>query len=370
MGVLKGTGEFLIEMVRNLDTVLNSALQLIGVFGVYRLTMKAMSDTAFGSLKNQEKELAVRKAQQAVVLKQAAAYRTLTAAEKESIALSNRGTAADYAAMYAAGQLADEEIKLAVALGRLNKEKAKAILLSKRYNEEQLASMLSSGQMSMEEVAIYHQQNTEIAKQVDGIKNVSRGTIVWTGAMGKLNNAFKTLWSTLRANWIFLLIGAITQLVTWLASAGKAARELQKDLSGIASSGIREADELDRRFRRLAETITNTSENTKEHRDALAELGRTYKDILPSYMLTNKYLTEMKGRYEGVTDAIRDYIRIKAQEEGAAKISESTEEAITKEQDRIEKRIKRLMSDLNGMDLSIPEIGLIMADARRSTECL
>ncbi len=68
-------------------------------------------------------------------------------------------------------------------------------------------------------------------------------------------------------------------------------------MSDVVSGGLKEARDLDERFVKLANTITSTNERTQEHQEAPQRaLKGTYGDILPSYVLTNEYLSQMKGQ--------------------------------------------------------------------------
>ena len=102
----------------------------------------------------------------------------------------------------------------------------------------------------------------------------------------------------------------ITTLYVNLTKASREAELLKKSLTNISSEGFVRAAELSRTFETLANNAVKAADGSKEQQDALAELNRTYKDIIPEEELRIESLRALKGEYESVTTAI--YSKIQA----------------------------------------------------------
>lgn len=110
----------------------------------------------------------------------------------------------------------------------------------------------------------------------------------------------------------YLIVGsAIIAVITGIYYAVQSARKEQEKFNKTVSEGVVSANEMTANFKRLAEIATDSSKSTKEQNEALAELKRTYSDILPSQTLQIENLKAMKGNYDAVTTAI--YAKIEAQ---------------------------------------------------------
>lgn len=130
-----------------------------------------------------------------------------------------------------------------------------------------------------------------------------------------------------------VITGIASGLVYFYTEATRASRqaeELSNNLSKIQNEGNYNAAKLSSNFKRLADIILTTSKNSKEYKDALSELKRTYGDILPEQTLTAEGLMELKGNYEGVTSAIYSYIEARMKEKEITAISEIYGENVEK----------------------------------------
>jgi hypothetical protein len=104
-------------------------------------------------------------------------------------------------------------------------------------------------------------------------------------------------------------ISLFTYLVYKIAEAVQNANRLKKELNGIYDETGSKADALVTNFESLAKKAVNAADGSREQREALHELQRTYRDIIPEQNLTIEKLREMKGEYGNLTVAIREYIR-------------------------------------------------------------
>lgn len=126
------------------------------------------------------------------------------------------------------------------------------------------------------------------------------------------------------------IASGLVYLYTEATRASRQAEELSNNLSKIQNEGNYNAAKLSSNFKRLADIILTTSKNSKEYKDALSELKRTYGDILPEQTLTAEGLMELKGNYEGVTSAIYSYIEARMKEKEITAITDIYGENVEK----------------------------------------
>lgn len=126
------------------------------------------------------------------------------------------------------------------------------------------------------------------------------------------------------------IASGLVYLYTEATRASRQAEELSNNLSKIQNEGNYNAAKLSSNFKRLADIILTTSKNSKEYKDALSELKRTYGEILPEQTLTAEGLMALKGNYEGVTSAIYSYIEARMKEKEITAISEIYGEDVEK----------------------------------------
>ena len=108
---------------------------------------------------------------------------------------------------------------------------------------------------------------------------------------------------------ITAVISLFTYLVYKIAEARQNAKRLKEELKGIYDETGSKADALVTNFESLAKKAVNAADGSREQSEALHELQRTYRDIIPEQNLTIEKLREMKGEYSNLTVAIREYIR-------------------------------------------------------------
>lgn len=130
-----------------------------------------------------------------------------------------------------------------------------------------------------------------------------------TTRMGLLKSGFASVAKSIGAGLgIGLVIGAVTTLAYKLFEAYENAHRLDRKLDEIdAETPVLQAQSI-RNFEFLAKAATEAADGSRQQKDALDELNRTYKDILPQDALKIENLRNMKGNYEALTVAIREYI--------------------------------------------------------------
>lgn len=162
-------------------------------------------------------------------------------------------------------------------------------------------------------------------------------------------NVFGKAWYRLAASFlggggVKLAVAVVGLLVAKLASAAIEANRLNRELSKISSDAENRTAYLQRNFIRLANVATDSSKSAKEQQEAVAELQRTYSDIIPSQDLEIKKLIDLKGNYESVTRAIRDKVSAQMLEQQMNKVEEDFGQKLAEQRN---KAIQRLMSNFN-----------------------
>lgn len=219
---------------------------------------------------------------------------------------------------------------------------------------------------------------TDLALAEERYNAAQDGTFAKTSAKWAMNQAkymklaanattaFSRSWYKLAASmagggWIGLAITAITVLISWLVSARKEANRLNQEVSRIGAESALQADQSVRNFDRLANAAANTVDGTKEQADALAELHRSYRDIIPVQDMTIDKLRKMEGNYKSLTAAIREKISMQAKEEQISLITSDYGDKTS----RKEKQARQFLMDRG---LSSSEATAVMDEIRKSVD--
>ena len=134
-------------------------------------------------------------------------------------------------------------------------------------------------------------------------------------ALKGFGGALKSIGSFIKANWVGMLITAVTALVSWLISARQEANRLNKELAKIDTEGALQADQSVRNFERLARAIRESADGSAKQTEALEEMKRTYGEFLPSQDKSIINLVREKDGYNAVTQAIREKIALQIHEQ-------------------------------------------------------
>ena len=138
---------------------------------------------------------------------------------------------------------------------------------------------------------------------------------------------------------IGLAITAATTLAYKLFEAYENAHRLDRKLEEInAETPVLQAQSV-RNFEFLAKAAVSAADGSRQQKEALEELNRTYRDILPQDALKIENLREMKGDYEKLTVAVREYI---AEQQKQKQLSAIEEEYGAREKELIGKIQKRM----------------------------
>lgn len=154
------------------------------------------------------------------------------------------------------------------------------------------------------------------------------------------------------------LISGVTYLAYKIFEALQNAKRLKEELKGIYDETGSKADALVTNFESLANKAVNAADGSREQSEALHELQRTYRDIIPEQNLTIEKLREMKGEYNNLTVAIREYIRQTQMQRGI--------DAINSEYGKKLLDAERKMKDkLMGMGISEDQASRISSEFKR-----
>lgn len=139
------------------------------------------------------------------------------------------------------------------------------------------------------------------------------------GLLGKRFNVFggalKSLSTFVATNFWTILLTGIALLTSALVSANEKANRLKNTLAEIGASGSLELSQSVQNFERLAKIVVESADGSKKQRDALDELHRTYKEMIPVQDMTIEKLRAMNGDYRKLTIAIEEYIRARLKQQ-------------------------------------------------------
>lgn len=180
-------------------------------------------------------------------------------------------------------------------------------------------------------------------------------TNLWTAAKFKLVAVTNSLKSVLYGNWLTIAITLIAAAVTWISSAVEEATRLSRKLNELKAETTMLQEQSTRNFEHLAKTATQAVDGSKKQKDALSELARTYRDMLPEEALRIENLEKLEGNYRKLTQAIRENIAAQQADKMRSAIEENVGAEITKQMQNLRKQLTRSEYTLTGFSLSESE---------------
>lgn len=161
-----------------------------------------------------------------------------------------------------------------------------------------------------------------------------------TTAIGKLKMGLVSLGKTLAAGLgISIVIALITELIYKISEAVTNFHKLENELGAIYTETFTLQDQSVRNFEFLADKAVKAANGSKEQKDALDELSRTYRDILPQEALTIENLARMKGNYDALTQSIKEYIAEQQKQKAESNIYDYYNPKISESQGVIRERL-------------------------------
>lgn len=159
-------------------------------------------------------------------------------------------------------------------------------------------------------------------------------------AQSKLKMGFVSLGKTLAAGLgISIVIALIIELIYKISEAVTNFHKLENELGAIYTETFTLQDQSVRNFEFLADKAVKAANGSKEQKDALDELSRTYRDILPQEALTIDNLARMKGNYDALTQSIKEYIAEQQRQKAESNIYDYYNPKISESQGVIRKRL-------------------------------
>ena len=175
-------------------------------------------------------------------------------------------------------------------------------------------------------------------------------------AQSRLKMGFVSLGKTIASGLgIGIAVMLVTNLIYKFYEALTNFRKLKRELGSIYTETATLQDQSVRNFESLADKAVHAAAGSKEQTDALQELNRTYRDILPQMALTIENLTKMKGKYDALTQSIREYVAEQQKQKAESAIMEYYGTKIRDAQNDVRKR-------LYDQDLSATEVGRFFAE--------
>lgn len=172
-----------------------------------------------------------------------------------------------------------------------------------------------------------------------GVSAQKASTATWV-----FSRALHGLKAAIATTGIGALIIGLALLVDKLLFSKSAAEQLKESLDNIETESIQEQEKSVRNFERLANIAVSASSTYKEQQDALEELKRTYKEIIPQEQLTIENLKQMNGNYELLTASIRRYVAEQMKQKQTDEIINTYAYEILKIQRKISNELKNKYS--------------------------
>lgn len=175
-------------------------------------------------------------------------------------------------------------------------------------------------------------------------------------AQSRLKMGFVSLGKTIASGLgIGIAVMLVTNLIYKVYEALTNFRKLKRELGSIYTETATLQDQSVRNFESLADKAVHAAAGSKEQTDALQELNRTYQDILPQMALTIENLTKMKGKYDALTQSIREHVAGQQKQKAESAIMEYYGTKIRDAQNDVRER-------LYDQDLSATEVGRFFAE--------
>lgn len=187
-------------------------------------------------------------------------------------------------------------------------------------------------------------------KTATGYKLVAFATNAATAAQLKNNAAVV-------ANPYALAAAAIALVVAGIYEWATATDQLTEDLKRMQEETFSDATDSVARFTELADTVRDVTKAYSERKEAMDEIQRSYGDILPMQQLEMDGIMSIYDGYKEATEAIREYYRIKLEEEQKSAIEASTESNMRNASSKI---VSKYTSGLEGIGATKSSIQSIL----------
>lgn len=230
---------------------------------------------------------------------------------------------------------------------QLNAEKAEYLAQDEWVNDAWLEATNDQIKAHQE----YADKHTKIASEARKSATALKG----------FGGALKSIGSFIKANWVGMLITAVTAFVSWLISARQEANRLNKELAKIGTEGALQIDQQVRNFEYLAKVIRESADGSEKQTKALAEMKRSYGDLLPTQDKEIQALIQEKSNYDALIAAIREKINLQMHEQKLNAIAGEYGGRISKQESKLQKTLSEI-------GLSPAEIGRIFETVKQKVQ--
>lgn len=148
---------------------------------------------------------------------------------------------------------------------------------------------------------------------------------LWSGATTAVRAFGIAMKAALNATIIGFIIYGVTELINYFVEAKAKADQLAESLDNIDKEVSQEFDKSAASYERLARAITDSSKTFDERNEAMSELKRTFKDILPDEYLQLSYIEQYAGHWDEAESSMKQYYDSLALEKEKAAIKEANE---------------------------------------------
>lgn len=158
------------------------------------------------------------------------------------------------------------------------------------------------------------------------------------------------------ANPYALAAAAIAVLVAGIYELATSTSQLTEDLTRMQEEVFNDATDAVSNYQKLADTVRDVTKSYSERKDAMDEIKRAYGDILPKQMLEMEGIIAISDGYKEASDAIREYYRIKLEEEQKATIDSKYSTQLSNQAKKIAEPFAELLKEYGASTQSVRRI--------------
>lgn len=188
-------------------------------------------------------------------------------------------------------------------------------------------------------------------------------------AGAKLKSTFLKMGSWLKTHPWIALAGVIASVSWALYDLYQQSQKTRRELEKLEIQGAFDAQMSVTEFKRLADSVRDTSKSYKEQKQALDTLQRKYKDIVPDHLLEVKNIKDTKKGYDEATNAIRAYIAEKTKEKQIQLIESEEGKKVSDAMGVLSKSLRKKLSEtLGGADVTAQQVQPIIDKFKEGIE--
>lgn len=163
------------------------------------------------------------------------------------------------------------------------------------------------------------------------IRNAYRMMQMYVVATNSATASTQRLSAAMKRNAFGLILSAVSALIAYIWEACTASDALTESIDRIDTDINTDISNAVYRFKQLADIISSTTASYKEQQEAMEEIGRSYKDILPQQVLEIEHIKSLAGNYDNLTESIKMYYEAKRKEQKKDAIDSEYENKIQKQ---------------------------------------